>query len=185
MCRKGQAAWLHGVLTLLLMALALPLKAEDWPQWRGPNRDGISTEKGWLDRWPSEGPPIAWKAAVGMGFSSFAVAGGRIYTTGNSDSIDTIFCFDAVTGKILWKHSYPADLGDKFFEGGTTGTPTVDEGRVFALSRWGDLFCLDAATGKIICPSKRACAFPVGVSPARLRCWRICCCSMSATPAWL
>jgi outer membrane protein assembly factor BamB len=150
MCRKSQAAWLHGVLKLLLVTLALPLMAEDWPQWRGPNRNGISTEKGWLDQWPSDGPPIAWKAAVGMGFSSFAVAGGRVYTMGNSDGNDTIFCLDATTGKELWKHSYPADLGDKFFEGGTTGTPTVDEGRVFALSRWGDLFCLDAATGKMV-----------------------------------
>jgi len=124
--------------------------AEDWPQWRGPNRNGISSEKGWLDHWPADGPPIAWKAAVGMGFSSFTVADGRVYTTGNADNTDTIFCFAAATGKELWKHSYPADLGDKFFEGGTTGTPTVDEGRVFALSRWGDLFCLEAATGKIV-----------------------------------
>jgi outer membrane protein assembly factor BamB len=130
--------------------------AEDWPQWRGPNRNGISSEKGWLDHWPADGPPIAWKAAVGAGFSSFAVASGRVYTMGNSDNADTIFCFEAATGREIWKHSYPADLGDKYFEGGTTGTPTVDNGRVFALSRWGDLFCLEAATGKIVWTNKVA-----------------------------
>src|SRR5271170_676231 len=143
---KGQSV----LVSFLLLALARPMMAEDWPQWRGPNRNGISSEKGWLDHWPAQGPPIAWKAAVGTGFSSFAVAGGRLYTTGNSDNADTIFCFDAASGKELWKHTYPADLGDKFFEGGTTGTPTVDGGRVFGLSRWGDLFCLEAATGKIV-----------------------------------
>jgi outer membrane protein assembly factor BamB len=132
------------------VVLAVPLLAEDWPQWRGPNRNGLSTEKGWLDHWPAQGPPIAWKASVGMGFSSFTVANGRVYTMGNADNTDTIFCFDAATGREIWKHSYPADLGDKYFEGGTTGTPTVSEGRVFALSRWGDLFCLEAATGKIV-----------------------------------
>ena len=58
--------------------------------------------------------------------------------------------FDAVSGKELWKHSYPAELGDKFFEGGTTGTPTVAGDRVFTLSRWGDVFCFEAATGKIV-----------------------------------
>ncbi len=159
MCRNLQARRLGGIpagwvrggaVALLLVAFVAPLFAGDWPQWRGPNRNGISSETGWLDHWPAEGPPIAWKAAVGMGFSSFAVAAGRVYTTGNSENTDTLFCFDAATGRELWKHSYPADLGDKYFEGGTTGTPTVDGGRVFTFSRWGDLFCLEAATGKVV-----------------------------------
>jgi len=69
---------------------------------------------------------------------------------GNSDNKDTVFCFDSATGKRLWSHSYAADLGDKYFDGGTTGTPTIDGERVFILSRWGDVFCLDAASGKVI-----------------------------------
>jgi len=69
---------------------------------------------------------------------------------GNSDNRDTVFCFDAATGKEIWRHSYSADLGDKYFDGGTTGTPTVDGDRVFTFSRWGNLVCLDAATGKVI-----------------------------------
>jgi outer membrane protein assembly factor BamB len=142
--------WRSGVVCWLLLTLAGSLWADDWPQWRGPNRNGISVEKGWLDHWPAEGPPTAWKASLGMGFSSFSVAGGRVYTMGNAESADTVFCFDAVTGREIWKHSYPADLGDKYFEGGTTGTPTVAGGRVFTFSRWGDLFCFEAATGQII-----------------------------------
>lgn len=144
-------AW-AGVLLLSFAcaALARRASAEDWPQWRGPNHDGVSTESGWLDRWPPEGPAVAWRANVGTGFSSCTVAQGRVYTAGNADNTDTIFCLVAEAGRILWKQSYPSDLGDKYFEGGTTGTPVVDGNRVYFLGRWGDVFCFDAATGKIV-----------------------------------
>jgi outer membrane protein assembly factor BamB len=132
-------------------ALVLPsAPADDWPCWRGPARNGISAEAGWLDRWPAEGPRVLWKAAVGTGFSTFAVAGGRAFTLGNDDNTDTVFCLDAETGKVLWSHAYPSDLGDKFFEGGPTATPTVDGGRVYTIGRWGDAFCFEAATGKVV-----------------------------------
>ncbi len=130
--------------------LALFARADDWPQWRGLTRDGISREKGWTDQFPDQGPPIVWKAAVGLGFSSFVVAGGKAYTAGHANGSDTVYCFDAITGKEVWKQSYPSDLGDKFFEGGTTGSPTLDGSHLYWLSRWGDLYCFDAASGKII-----------------------------------
>lgn len=131
-------------------ALALSVRAEDWPQWRGPDRNGISQEKGWLDHFPEQGPAIAWKANVGLGFSSIVVGQGKAFTAGHAGDSDVVYCFDAVTGKEIWKQSYPAELGDKFFEGGTTGSPTLDGDRLYWLSRWGDLFCFDAASGKII-----------------------------------
>lgn len=130
--------------------LTLGIRAEDWPQWRGPTRNGHSAETAWLDQWPADGPRVAWKANVGLGFSTFVVAKGRVLTTGHADGKDTVFCFDADSGKLLWKHSYAAELGNKYFEGGTTGTPTIDGERVYQLSRWGDVFCLDAATGRAI-----------------------------------
>jgi len=126
------------------------LLADDWPQWRGPTRNGISQESGWTDQWPKEGPPIAWKSIVGLGFSSVVVGGEKAVTAGHANDTDTVFCFDALSGKELWKHTYPAELGDKYYEGGTTGTPTIENDRVFWLSRWGDLFCFDAGAGKIV-----------------------------------
>jgi len=139
---------------IFLLAASLTLtfqaRAEDWPHWRGPDFNGISREKGWLDHFPEQGPPIAWKASVGLGFSSVVVGQGRAYTAGHANGSDTVFCFDAVTGKEIWKQSYPAELGDTFFEGGTTGTPTLDGDRLYWLSRWGDLYSFDAATGKIL-----------------------------------
>src|SRR5262245_52863889 len=133
-------------LFIFSCAAAIAVFAEDWPHWRGPDRDGISKESGWLDKWPDLGPPIAWKASVGLGFTSFVVSHGRVVTVGHTDADkDTVFCFDAATGKEIWKHDYEAELGDKYFEGGTTGTATFDGDNVYWLSRWGDLFCFEAA----------------------------------------
>ncbi len=137
---------------LALVALLAPAltSADDWPHFRGPTRGGISVEKGWRGEWPASGPQPAWKAQVGLGFSSIVVSAGRAVTVGHADGKDTVFCFDAASGRELWKHSYAAELGDKFFEGGTTGTPTFDGARLYWLSRWGDLMCLDAASGKVV-----------------------------------
>ena len=138
-------------LSFLLLAYAVPVSviADDWPQFRGPSRDGISAEKGLRSEW-ADSPPVVWRTQVGLGFSSVVVANGRAVTAGHAEGNDTVACFDAATGKPLWKHSYPADIGDKFFEGGTTGTPTFDGARLFWLSRWGDLFCFDAESGRIV-----------------------------------
>jgi outer membrane protein assembly factor BamB len=138
--------------TLLLLSLSIiPLSGEasDWPHFRGPNRNGISPEKGWKTRWSGD-IPVAWKAQVGLGFSSIVVSNGRAATAGHAQGQDTVVCFEAASGKPLWSHSYPAELGDKFFEGGTTGTPTMEGDRLYWLSRWGDLFCFDAGSGKVL-----------------------------------
>lgn len=137
-------------LCLLGALLILPARGDDWPIYRGPNHDGISTETAWRDDFGGDGPPLLWEAEVGLGFASFAVAKGRVYTTGHADGKDTLFAFDAVSGSPLWQHAYPADLGDKYYEGGTSATPTVEGGRVYHLSRWGDVFCFDAADGRVI-----------------------------------
>lgn len=139
---------IFGALAVLISAQILV--AEDWPQWRGPDRNGISREMGWLDKWPDQGPAIAWKANVGLGFSGIVVSKGRAATVGHENETDTFFCLDAISGKQLWKHSYPAELGDKYYEGGSTGAPTFDGDRLYWLSRWGDLFCFEAASGKIV-----------------------------------
>jgi len=146
--KPNRFASLVGTFTLLA-GLTGVSQADDWPHWRGPQRNGVSAETGWLDQWPASGPPVAWKAAVGTGFSSFAVAGGRVFTMGHAGGQDTVFCLDAETGRTLWKHASPAALGDNLFEGGPTATPAVEGDRVYTLSRWGDVFCFEAATGKV------------------------------------
>ena len=83
------------LVVTLLAPVVSSVRADDWPQWRGPERNGISKESGWAFQWPDEGPKIAWKAKIGLGYSSFVVADGRAYTVGFANSQDTVFCFDA------------------------------------------------------------------------------------------
>jgi outer membrane protein assembly factor BamB len=136
--------FLLGVFALVLL---VEVHASDWPQWRGPNRNGISSEK---VNWPAEGPKSIWRAQVGTGFSSISVSHGRVYTMGNAEEKDTIWCLDAASGKPIWQHSYDSALNPQYYEGGPGATPTVHEGKVFTISKWGDIFCLDAEKGTVI-----------------------------------
>ena len=122
----------------------------DWPQWRGPNRDGISKETGLLKQWPAGGPPLVWKATgAGGGYSSFSIANGRLYTMGLRGDREYIIAFDVANGKEIWAtphgSAFRNDRGD-----GPRGTPTVDGERLYALGGSGDLSCLDARTGRSI-----------------------------------
>ncbi|MCB1235378.1 MAG: PQQ-like beta-propeller repeat protein [Verrucomicrobiae bacterium] len=119
----------------------------DWPQWRGPNRDGISEEKGLLQEWPEGGPKLAWKArGMGVGYSSVAVAGGRIYTQGDLADGSYALAFAEKDGSPVWKTRIGEAGGHKKYPG-TRGTPTADGGQVFVLNQHSDLACLDAASG--------------------------------------
>ncbi len=140
------------VPTLAIAFLLSPQRpggAEDWYRFRGPRLDGVSTESTWNDGWPDSGPEIAWTATVGTGFSSMSVSDGRLYTIGNEENIDTVFCLDAKSGSEIWKHAYPSPTDPNEFEGGPTSTPTVDGDEVFTLGRRGDLFCFDKVSGKV------------------------------------
>jgi len=133
---------------LLAVAIASPTLAGDWPGWRGPNRDGVSTEKGLLQQWGPAGPPLAWKSSgVGSGFAGLAVAGERLFTMGDKDGAQHVFALKREGGAVLWKVRVGPPLVDS--RGGARTTPVVDGERVYALGTSGDLLCLDAATGKV------------------------------------
>lgn len=136
---------------LSALALLVPaVSADDWPQFRGPNRDGVSKEKGLLQTWPADGPPLEWTAkGLGGGYSTVSVAGDRVYTLGNKDSAEKkekrsfLVAVDRKTGRIEWA----ADVGRA---GGSLGcTPTVDGDRIYALGQMGDLVCIDAAGKRV------------------------------------
>jgi outer membrane protein assembly factor BamB len=138
------------VALLTLASQAMAQTAAIWPQWRGPNRDGISKETGLLKQWPAEGPPLVWKATgAGRGYSSFSISNGKLYTLGLRGDREFIIAFDVDTGKEAWATAHGSafhnDRGD-----GPRGTPTVDGDRVYALGGNGDLSALDARTGKIV-----------------------------------
>ena len=124
--------------------------AADWPQWRGPNRDGISAETGLLESWPAGGPPLLWKTqGLGEGYASFSVVGGRLYTQGQRGNQEFVIAIDTNTGKQLWMT--PSGTAFRERRGhGPRGTPTIDGTRLYAMAADGTLLCLDTATGKRI-----------------------------------
>ena len=137
-------------LSMGLALLAAAAVAADWPNYRGPNYDGISAETGWNPLALNE-VKMAWQAEIGFGCSSVSVAGGKAYTMGNiNKNTDVIYCFDAAGGKERWRYEYPEPLNPKNYEGGTSATPTVHEGRVYTFSKSGKVFCMDAETGSVI-----------------------------------
>ena len=141
-------------LITMVAASSLPVivsnrTLDDWSQWRGKNRDGVSAERGLLKDWPAGGPKLAWTAkGAGEGYSSFAVAGGKVYTLGARGGTEYTMAFDEATGKKLWEVAtgsrFRNDRGD-----GPRATPTIDGGQVYAYGASGDLAVLDADTGKI------------------------------------
>jgi outer membrane protein assembly factor BamB len=148
---KSTRVLLLALVALLCVAGQVMAQANaNWPQWRGPNRDGISNETGLLKQWPADGPPLAWKAkGAGTGYSSLVISNGKLYTMGLRGDREVIVAFDVATGKEAWATphggAFRNDQGD-----GPRGTPTVDGDRVYALGGNGDLTALDARTGKLV-----------------------------------
>ncbi|MFP6854928.1 MAG: PQQ-binding-like beta-propeller repeat protein, partial [Opitutales bacterium] len=136
----------YSLLLVLLFTYATSVFAGDWPQWRGPNRDGVSTETGILDEWPEDGPKLKWKTkGVGAGFSSVSVTGGRIYTMGDGQKSSQVHCLDVNNGKITWSSKPVGKTGGNYK--GTRCTPTFVDGHLYALGQFGDLVCLRASDG--------------------------------------
>jgi outer membrane protein assembly factor BamB len=137
------------VIALLFTALPALAQEPDWLQFRGPKRDGISTDKNLLKSWPTDGPPLAWKAeGVGKdGFSSVTVAGDKVITMGDAGDSCYVFAVSRKDGKNLWE----AKVGKSGGGGGYPGprcTPTIDSDSVYAISQHGDFVCVSLANGK-------------------------------------
>jgi outer membrane protein assembly factor BamB len=152
---------------LLLVATGLPrLRADDWPQWQGPRADGVWREMGIVEKFPAGGPPVRWRVPVGAGYSSPAVANGRVFLTDRPDSQtrgqpggalerakeagrERVLCFDEKDGRLLWQHEYDCPYFISY-PSGPRASPTVAGNRVYTLGAEGDLHCLDVATGRVV-----------------------------------
>ncbi|MCY2927418.1 MAG: PQQ-like beta-propeller repeat protein [Planctomycetota bacterium] len=128
-------------------------KDGDWPGFLGAHRDGSSNEAGWATAWDAAGPKQLWDCQVGTGYSCVSVADGKAYTMGNANGADTVFCFDALSGKEVWKKTYPCQGGN--FPGPRC-SPAVDDGRVYTVSIEGHIKCWSAADGKELWSHKAA-----------------------------
>jgi outer membrane protein assembly factor BamB len=153
------------VLASLVIVMSLPLvaAADDWPQWLGPQRDGVWRETGILDKFPEGGPNVRWRTPLGAGYAGPAVADGRVYVTDrvrpdgtyfkgqfkNGPGKERVLCLDEKNGKILWKHEYDCKYEVAYALGPRT-TPLVRDGKVYTLGTMGDLICFNAKSGEIL-----------------------------------
>ena len=127
--------------------------AIDWPQWRGPNRDGIWQETGIVQKFDTPQLPIRWRAKIAGGYSGPTVANGRVYVTDRLASptqLERVHCFDALTGKRIWSYAYECKYERVEHGDGPRASVTIDDGRAYSLGTMGHLFCFDAAKGDIL-----------------------------------
>ncbi|MCS6851755.1 MAG: PQQ-like beta-propeller repeat protein [Gemmataceae bacterium] len=161
---------MRSLLCLILTAavgltLSPSARADDWPQWLGPQRDSVWRETGLMDRFPANGLPVKWRVAIAGGYAGPAVADGRVFVTdyvategedtanpGGRDQRrgkERILCLDAANGTLLWKHEYDCPYHISY-SCGPRCTPTVHAGKVYTLGAEGNLLCLEATTGKVV-----------------------------------
>jgi outer membrane protein assembly factor BamB len=152
-------------LSIVFAATLCPaLRGDDWPQWMGPQRDNVWRETGLLEKFPSGGAKILWRAPIAGGYAGPAVANGRVYVTDyvtkedvKVDNFDRktfsgterVLCLDEANGDVIWKHEYPVTYGISY-PAGPRCTPNVHEGKVYTLGAEGQLICLSAASGQVM-----------------------------------
>ncbi len=149
-----------GLSTILTSAALLasafnasPAGADDWPQWRGPQRDGVWRETGVVGKFAGPELKQRWNVPIGSGYSGPTVAAGRVYVTDRQvepKEIERVICLDAASGKELWKHAYDCHYVSVGYTAGPRASVTIDDGRAFSLGTMGNLFAFDAASGKIL-----------------------------------
>lgn len=141
---------------------ALNLHASDWPRWLGPDGSNRTSDPAFQADLAKYTP--AWEAKIGRGYSSVIVAGGKAFAMGHDEKTgETVFCFDATTGKELWKHAYPAELLPRMHPGGPNASATVVGDRVLTLSKDGQLFCLNVKDGTKVWEAKLTAAMGIEV----------------------
>lgn len=156
-------AW--GLFAVLGIVCAGQVHADDWPQWLGPQRDGVWRETGILEKFPATGPKVRWRAKVGGGYAGPAVAGGRVFITdrqlkeggqdpaspferGSTPATERLLCLDDADGSIVWKHEYDCPYTVSY-PAGPRATPAVDGDFVYTLGAEGHLFCLSVSNGEV------------------------------------
>jgi outer membrane protein assembly factor BamB len=149
----------------VLLGVAIS-NADDWPQWLGPQRDGVWRESGIVERFPADGPRVRWRTPVGSGYTGPAVAGARVFLMDRElapgannpanpfaqatiPGAERVLCLNEADGKVLWKHTYECPY-TMSYPAGPRVTPTVHEGKVYTLGAEGNLLCFEAATGKVL-----------------------------------
>ena len=142
-----------GLALFAWLAASAGSLGDEWPQWRGPNRDGVWREVGLVEKFADKELKVRWRQPIGSGYSGPTVADGRVYVTDRvvePKQIERVHCFDWKSGEPQWSHSYDCAYRDVGYAAGPRASVTVDDGRAYSLGSMGHFFCFDAATGKVL-----------------------------------
>ena len=140
------------VASLIVLSGCLAGVADEWPQWRGPQRDGVWRETGIISKFAGQQIKPLWRQPIGSGYSGPTVAAGRVFVTDRQTEpkqIERIHCFDGQQGTKLWTHEYPCEYTISY-QAGPRAAVTVEDHRAYALGAMGHLHCLDARTGDVL-----------------------------------
>jgi len=138
---------------LALLCLTSLVNAADWPQWRGPNRDGLWSETGLIEKFETDTIPIEWRVRIGNGYNGPAVAGGRVYVMDLQTrpvQVERVLCFDAMTGAPIWSRQYECTYSKVGYADGPRASVLIDGDRAYSLGTMGHMHCFDAANGTVI-----------------------------------
>ena len=138
------------IICLLLYGGVLVADATDWPQWRGPNRDGISQEVGIPKEWPDDGPQVLWRVSLGEGFSGISVVKGHVYTMFSEGDDEFVVCLNASNGEEVWRFRSDSNYHESMGGNGPRATPTIDEELLFTVTAQGKLYALNTASGETV-----------------------------------
>jgi outer membrane protein assembly factor BamB len=141
------------LLAASVMLLVSAAFGDDWPQWRGPNRDGVWHETGIIEKFPQPQLKLLWRTPIANGYSGPTVANGRVYVTDRPEEPggnERVLCLDAKTGKILWIKDYACAYTGLGYPDGPRASVVIDDGRAYSLGSMGHLRCYDAVTGELL-----------------------------------
>jgi outer membrane protein assembly factor BamB len=154
------ANWQRILLAALIFFRALPAvnaasaaaePGENWPQLLGPRANGVSTETGLLEKWPTNGPPLVWEKKIGTGYGAPSVLGNQLVLHHRIADEEIVECLDSLSGKSLWRHSYPSKFVDPYgYNNGPRGTPLLTSNLCFTFGAEGKLMCLELKTGNLV-----------------------------------
>ncbi len=159
--------WVVGLALIASVVTRHAAQADDWPQWLGPQRDGVWRETGIIEKFPSDGPAVRWRTPIGAGYAGPAVAGDRVFLTdrmlsegarnptgqavfqrGTIPGVERVLCLNDADGQVVWQHEYECPYTISY-PSGPRSTPVVHNGKVYTLGAEGNLFCFDAEDGNI------------------------------------
>lgn len=154
-CQFNGSPMIRRVIPCILCVLTAltAAHADEWPQWRGPNRDGVWAETGLIDEFEAPRIEVKWRIPISSGYSGPTVADGRVYVTdyvAAPKQTERVHCVDWETGETVWSHTYACPYRGISYQAGPRASVLIDEGRAYSLGTMGHLFCFDAAKGSVL-----------------------------------